>query len=119
MRNMSFAKTIEQIQNGSKTVTRRVGWSFLRPGDYVQPVKKVMGFKKGEKVEKIRGPLRVVSVRREPLYHIADEVDGTSKEGFPEMSAREFIEMFVLLNKLALFSLYEYIITRIEFEYTD
>lgn len=35
MRNMSFALTTPQILNRSKTVTRRAGWSFLKPGDIV------------------------------------------------------------------------------------
>jgi len=38
----------------------------LKPGDLIQPVKKCMGLKKGEKPVALRGPVRVVSVRREP-----------------------------------------------------
>ena len=66
MRNMSFSATTEQIRNGTKTVTRRLGWTFLKPGDVVMACVKCQGLKKGEKVEKIR-PIRIVSVRKEPL----------------------------------------------------
>jgi hypothetical protein len=30
---MSFALTTEQIRVQKKTVTRRLGWEFLKPGD--------------------------------------------------------------------------------------
>ena len=33
MRNISFSLTEEQFLNGSKDVTRRLGWLFLKPGD--------------------------------------------------------------------------------------
>lgn len=62
---MSFALTSTQINDRTKTVTRRLGWSRLRPGTLLQPVVKAQGLKKGEKVQKVGGPIRVVSVRRE------------------------------------------------------
>ncbi len=67
MRNMSFALTTAQVLNQSKDVTRRLGWLMLKPGDLIQPVKKCMGLKPGEKLAKLGGPIRIVSVRREPL----------------------------------------------------
>lgn len=48
-RNMSFALTMKQINDRSKTITRRLGWWFLKVGDEVNAVNKVMGFKKGER----------------------------------------------------------------------
>jgi len=54
-RLMSFALTEQQMRDQSKTVTRRRGWGFLKPGDTLYAVNKVMGFKKGEKPERI-GP---------------------------------------------------------------
>ena len=66
MRNMSFALTTEQIRARTKTVTRRLGWEFLKPGDLVQAVVKCQGLKKGEKVEPL-AELRIVAVRRESL----------------------------------------------------
>lgn len=32
MRNMSFSMTTEQMYQQTQTVTRRLGWSFLKPG---------------------------------------------------------------------------------------
>lgn len=39
-RNMSFALTTDQVKDRVKTVTRRNGWWFLKPGDIVNAVKK-------------------------------------------------------------------------------
>jgi len=50
MRNMSFFLTTDQIRNKTKTVTRRDGWLFLKPGDIVQACVKCQGLKKGEKI---------------------------------------------------------------------
>lgn len=37
-RLMSFSKTIRQIREGTKTVTRRDGWRFLKVGDAVEGI---------------------------------------------------------------------------------
>lgn len=66
MRNMSFAMTIPQVRNRTKTVTRRLGWKFLKPGDLVRAVKKSMGLKKGETIE-VLAILRVLNVWRQRL----------------------------------------------------
>jgi len=89
-RNMSFAMTTEQVINMSKTVTRRFGWDFLKPGDDVWAVEKTMGLKKGEKIKKLR-LLHIVSVRKEPLNAI--EKDDCVKEGFPELGPHGFVDM--------------------------
>lgn len=47
MRIMSFALTEQQLMDGTKTVTRRVGWANLKPGDRLTAVRKAMGLKKG------------------------------------------------------------------------
>lgn len=112
---MSFSLTTPQIQGGTKTVTRRLGWRFLKPGDLVRPVVKAMGLKKGEKVQPIRGPLRVVSARREPLFRVYSEPGACAAEGFPEMTPHEFVKMFCKSMKVKP----ETMVTRIEFEYTD
>ena len=44
-RNMSFALTTEQVRRREKTVTRRRGWWFLKPGDIVTAVKKARGLR--------------------------------------------------------------------------
>jgi len=115
MRNMSFAFTTEQIRNQTKTVTRRLGWKFLREYDLVQPIIKGMGLKKGEKVKKIGPPIRIVTVRRERLWQIALYEHDISCEGFHNMMQAEFVEMFCRHNRCEK----DDIITRIEFEYTD
>ena len=118
MRNMSFALTTEQIRDRSKTVTRRIGWSNLKAGDMVQPVKKCMGLKPGEKIELLCGPLRVVSVRRESLWKMWQEPEygdaECKREGFPSMTPMDFIDMFCALHKGCNRGSE---VTRIEFEY--
>lgn len=120
MRNMSFALTTKQILNQTKTVTRRDGWRFLKPGDLIQAVEKGMGLKKGEKVKKL-AVLKVVSVRQEPLNEIhkvsnywREELD---KEGFPHFEyPYQFTDMFIKSHKGVRDTTP---ITRIEFEYVD
>jgi hypothetical protein len=114
MRLMSFALTTEQVRARTKTVTRRLGWTFLRPGDLVQPVVKGQGLKKGERVEKIGGPIRIDSVRREPLDAIVSE--DVRREGFANMRPRQFVEMFRASHGRCAG---EAVITRIEFSYVD
>lgn len=67
MRFMSFALTADAVRRREKAVTRRLGWLTAMAGDMVQPVVKGQGLKKGEHVERIGGPIRFTSVRREPL----------------------------------------------------
>ncbi len=122
MRNMSFALTTAQVRTGTKTVTRRTGWTFLKPGDLVRPVVKSQGLKRGEKVEVIRAPLRIVSVSREALERLGvEEVYGRpecAREGFGDdpvlCRPQDFIEFFCRTHACRA----EDLITRIEFEYT-
>lgn len=96
MRNMSFMLTTKQMYDETKDVTRRMGWWNLKAGDVVMGVEKGMGLKAGEKVKKIY-PIQIISVRREPLNYItAAEV---VREGFPWMSIREFMTMFMNSHK--------------------
>lgn len=115
---MSFALTTEQVRRQTKTVTRRLGWATVTPGTLIQPVVKGMGLKKGEKVEKIGSPIRVVKVSRERLEAIDNEEYGTAesqREGFPEMTGYEFVTMFCEHNGCAP----DAVVTRIEFEYVE
>jgi hypothetical protein len=118
MRNISFALTTDQIRAGTKRVTRRMGWLNLKSGTLLQPVKKGMGLKPGEKIERLRGPIRVTSVRREPLSEITrlpaygrQECD---YEGFPDHSPASFVDMFCRSHKDCE---PDSVVTRIEFEY--
>lgn len=117
MRNMSFAMTTEAIRNQTKTVTRRNGWDFLRPGDLVQPVVKTQGLKKGEHVEKIGCPIRIKSVTPfERLNKITPEE--CKKEGMRHVTPEQFILMYCMAHKRVGMRHYDFV-TRIEFEYTD
>ena len=65
-RLMSVAFTEQAVRDRRKTVTRRKGWLFAKPGDRITLCRKVMGRKKGEPLERIVD-VEIVSVRREPL----------------------------------------------------
>jgi hypothetical protein len=54
------------VRDRAKTVTRRVGWEFLKPGDHLTLCRKVMGRKAGEPLVRI-AEVEVVAVRRERL----------------------------------------------------
>ena len=118
MRNISFALTTDQIRAGTKTVTRRMGWLALKPGELLQPVKKGMGLKPGEKIERLRGPIRVTGVQREPLRTLLDSpIYGQRecvREGFPDYSPASFIDMFCRSHKGCT---PDSVVTRIAFEY--
>jgi hypothetical protein len=88
---MSFSLTIEQMRNKTKTVTRRNGWWFLRPGDIVNAVEKAMGLKKGEKIKKI-GQIRIIDTNKIQVSQI-DRQD-LIREGLPYMSPAEFVDFF-------------------------
>lgn len=115
-RNISFAMTTRQFLDGTKTVTRRLGWENLRAGDELCAIEKGQGLKKGEKVKRL-GMIRVINVRREPLDLIAtDLVYGrceVDREGFPGMGINEFVMFFVRGHKGCT---PQSIITRIEFK---
>lgn len=85
-RNISFSMTTPQFLDGSKDVTRRMGWEGLKAGDILRAVKKAMGLKKGEKME-VLGFICVIDARREPLRRMLDDLDygfaETIREGFP------------------------------------
>lgn len=113
MRRMSFALTTEQILSKSKTVTRRFGWDFLKPGDLVQPIRRGMGLKKGEKQELLGCPIEVVSVRKERVDAIL--LDDVEREGFPNWGPSDFVD-FLCSHHGAKRS---DIVNRIEFKYLE
>jgi hypothetical protein len=119
MRRMAFSHTAPQILDRSKTVTRRTGWRYLKPGDLVEAVEKSRGLKRGERVQ-ILGVLRVVSVRVEPLSKLVTDAryaeDELPREGFPCWSRDDFIAMFLRVNALKSTAV---TVTRIEFEYVQ
>ena len=120
MRNMSFALTTQHVQDMTKDVTRRMGWLHLKPGNAFQPVKKCMGLRPGEKIERIGGAVVTVSTCREPLRRLIDEPEygraECRREGFPEMSPAEFVTMFCESHRGCT---PETTVTRIEFSYGE
>jgi hypothetical protein len=109
MRHMSFALTERQLLDGSKTVTRRLGWRTVKPGDELLAVRKTMGLRKGESHHAL-ARIRVKSVRREPLCEML--AGDCAREGFPHMRPSDFVRFFCAANKCAP----SREITRIEFE---
>lgn len=110
MRNISFAITTAQFKNRTKTVTRRNGWENLKVGEILMGVEKSQGLKRGEKIVHL-GPIKVISVNREPLFAITKS--DVIKEGFPDWSPLQFCHMYMEANKCEAGK----IVTRIEFEY--
>lgn len=108
---MSFALTRDQVRRRQKTVTRRNGWRDARAGQVVQPIVKGQGLRKGERVETIGGPIRIVTVRRERLNAIT--AADVAREGFDGMTPAEFVAFYLAANGGAR----NQIVTRIEFEY--
>lgn len=117
MRNMSFALTTDQILAQTKRVTRRIGWRTLLPGTSIQPVKKCMGLKPGEKVERLGPPIRIVDVRREPLNLMLHGMEyglrECALEGFESYTPSDFVRMFCETHDCD----FDAEVTRIEFEY--
>ena len=91
-KNMSFSMTIRQMYEGTKTVTRRLRWGYLKPGDIVCAVERNRGLKKGTRIKKI-GLIEIQSVTKERLDQITPE--DCSREGFPDMTPEQFITMFM------------------------
>lgn len=122
MRNMSFALTTGQIQAGTKSVTRRLGWLHAKPGDLIRPVRKCMGLKPGERLEVLRDPVVIVSLRRELLRAMTDDIEYGLREceleGFGDHPIyrwpSEFIKMFCSTHKGCT---PDTVVTRIEFSY--
>lgn len=126
MKLISFALTTRQILDRTKTVTRRMGWLNLIPGELVQGCKKVMGRRKGEPLEKL-AVIRIVSVRREKLRCLTDDLDygqeELRKEGFdtfknvgPLVDPTAWVPWFCESHKGCT---PETEVTRIEFEYVE
>lgn len=88
---MSVSLTEQAVVERRKTVTRRPGWRFLRPGDRLTLCRKVMGRKPGEPLVRL-AEVEVVSVRVEPLYRISNA--DVQREGFAGWTAEQFIEFF-------------------------
>jgi len=112
-RLLRCAFTERPVVDRVTTVTRRRGWTFLKPGDRLTLCRTVRGRRPGEPLVRI-AEVQVVSVRRERLGDItADEV---AREGFPGMTPEEFVDrFFVTAQRIRPDDL----VTRIEWVYID
>jgi hypothetical protein len=75
-RLMSVALTQQAVRERQKTVTRRLGWKFLKPGDRLTLCPKVQGRKHPDgTIEPLvrLAEVEVISVRRERLWDITDD----------------------------------------------
>jgi hypothetical protein len=118
MRNISFSLTQPQFLDGSKDVTRRLNWLSLKSGDRLMGCRKCQGLKPGEPIERL-GEIEVLATTREPLSRmITDPAYGAAearREGFPEMTGQQFVEMFC--RHMA--ATPQTVITRIEFGHVN
>lgn len=110
MRNMSFMLTTEQMRDRTKTVTRRLGWWNVMPGELIQAAQQCQGLKRGETITKLC-VIKINNARSEPLNRI-NAMD-VIREGFPKMTPREFIDLFCRANTCKP----DVTVNRIEFEY--
>ena len=122
-RNISFSITTEQMRSRTKTVTRRLGWKNLKPGEIVNAVEKSMGLKPGEKIKRIC-QIRIVDVRREQLADMLDCDDDygfqeTELEGYPDGTDKHWPSVFVEMFCRAMKCKPETEVNRIEFEFVD
>lgn len=95
-RLMSVALTETAVVERLKTVTRRLGWRNLKPGDRLTLCRKVMGRKRADgTVEPLvrLAEVEVVDVRFQCLEDMTDE--DVSREGFPGWTAAQFVAFFV------------------------
>lgn len=121
-RLMSVAFTEQAVIERRKTVTRRKGWAFLKPGDRLTLCRKVMGRKPDEPLVRL-ADVEVVTVRRERLDALLTDLDygfdETAREGFPGTAPESwpsvFVEFFTAAQGIAPTDE----VTRIEWRYLD
>ncbi len=111
-RLMSVSLTEDAVRERRKTVTRRLGWLFLKPGDRLTLCRKVMGRRVGEPLIRL-AEVEVVSVCRLPLTAIS--TDDVEREGFPDLSPAEFVSFFCTHMRVTP----DTEVTRIEWRYID
>jgi hypothetical protein len=120
-RNISFALTTPQFIARTKTVTRRMGWRTAVAGQELCGVKKGMGLRPGEKIERL-GMIRLVKVTAEPLRRLTDDLEygfaETTREGFPAGHPlhfpSEFVDFFCRSHKGCT---PDSVVTRLEYEF--
>ena len=112
-RLMSVAVTEQAVRDRQKTVTRRLGWRFLKPGDRLTLCRKVQGRKPGEALVRL-AEVEVLSVRREPLAAMTDaDVACEAVPSVGKVEASEWVRWFA--EKFGISRTDE--VTRIEWRY--
>ncbi|MDD5551306.1 MAG: hypothetical protein PHS34_08605 [Candidatus Omnitrophica bacterium] len=101
------------IKDQTKTVTRRLNCRF-EVGDIVCCVEKMQGIKQGGHYKKL-GYIRIKKIDLIRLYEM--QKNDIVKEGFPNMSYRDFIDLFLKINKIKSLDYLDTAVFRIEFEY--
>jgi hypothetical protein len=112
MRNMGFRTNTEAILNRTKTVTRRLGWDFLQPGDILQACERCLGLKRGEPIRRLI-KIKILSIHSQPLNQISQ--DDVVKEGYPDWTPDDYVRHFCKVFKVKP----DTPINRIEFAYHD
>lgn len=116
-RLMSVSLTEAAVVDRTKTVTRRLGWRMLRPGDRLTLCRKVMGRRRADgTVEPLvrLAEVEVVSVRREPLDRI--NTTDVGREGFVGQTTSWFVQFFCNTHRGCTPAT---TVTRIEWRYLD
>jgi hypothetical protein len=94
MKRMSFSMTTAAARAHTESVTRRLGWWSVKPGEVIMAIEKGMGLKKGEKQVEI-GPFRVVSAKGEQVRDFFKYgPEECAREGFPDLTPVQFVAMF-------------------------
>ena len=119
-RLMSVAFTEQAVRDRTKTVTRRKGWTFLKPGDRLTLCRKVMGRKPGEALERIVD-VEVIHVQRHSLSDLLtcdpqEAREEMALEGFPGVVPYEFVRRFFVVAQGMDVGDF---VTRIEWRYLD
>lgn len=94
-RLMSVSLTERAVVERRKTVTRRLGWEWLIPGERLTLCRKVMGRRRKDgTIEPLvrLADVQVIDVIREPLSALT--VGDVAREGFSGWTPDEFLDFF-------------------------
>lgn len=112
-RLMAVSLSETAVHSRVKSVTRRLGWSYLTPGTQLTLCRKVMGRKRGEPLVRI-ADVEVVAVSRERLDAITAQ--DCALEGFAHLTPAQFVEFFCATHRGCTPAS---LITRIQWRYLD